>query len=258
METCDLKGANRTVIVPDPDHLLQDFCWLPDGRIVYSREDSQDSSDDNLWQIGINTHTGAPTGRPKRITQWAGSYLQGLTASADGKRLALVKATYQEQVYLGELTAGGTRMNPPRRLTNDEAFDQPTAWTPDSKAVLFQSNRNGTFGIFKQGISDDTAVPLVTGPQGVDLSRLSADGAWILYLEHPKTAVGPSTPDRLMRMPVSGGVPQFVFETRNWAGFECASPPAGFCVIEETSEDQKRFTVTAFDPLKAEARCSGP
>ena len=35
----------------------------------------------------------------------------------------LLKTTFQEQVYLGELAAGGTRMNPPRRLTNDEAYD---------------------------------------------------------------------------------------------------------------------------------------
>ena len=86
----------------------------------------------------------------------------------------LLKATYQSQVYLGELAAGGTRMNPPRRLTNDEAFDLPTAWTPDSKAVLFDSNRNGTVGIFKQGISQETSEPVVTGPQGRLRFRASA------------------------------------------------------------------------------------
>ena len=124
IETCDLKGASRTVVVSaDPGLWLEDFCWLPEGRIVYARQESLDSSDDNLWQIGIDNHAGTPTGKPKRITQWAGSYLWGLSASADGKRLVLLKTTYQSQVYLGELAAGGTRMNPPRRLTNDEASD---------------------------------------------------------------------------------------------------------------------------------------
>ncbi|HWU37761.1 MAG TPA: hypothetical protein VN203_08890, partial [Candidatus Acidoferrum sp.] len=210
IETCDLKGASRTVVVPDSDLWLTDLYWLPDGRIVYSRRESVDSSDDNLWQIGIDTHTGAPAGKPKRITQWAGSGIESLSASADGKRLEVQKATFQSQVYLGELTAGGTRMNPPRRLTNDEAVDLPTAWTPDSKAVLFQSNRNGTWGIFKQGTSQDTAEAVVTGPQNPSSPRLSADGDWILYAETPKTPVAPSTPPRLMRIPVRGGVPQFV------------------------------------------------
>src|SRR5271167_2539165 len=199
METSDLKGVNRAVVVSDSGPSLEGFCWLPDGRMIYSRQESLDSSDDNLWQIGIDTRTGAPTGKPTRITQWAGSYLWGLSASADGKRLVLQNTTWQAQVYLGELAAGGTRMNPPRRLTNDETYDYPSAWTADSKAVLFSSNRNGTRGIFKQGISQDTAEPLVTGPQDVVLPRLSADGAWILYAEIPKTPAGPSTPLRLMR-----------------------------------------------------------
>jgi Tol biopolymer transport system component len=254
METCDLKGMNRTVVMPDPDGLLDDFCWLPDGRIVYSRLESVDSKDANLWQIGIDTHTGTPTGKTKQITHWAGSYLQGLSASADGKLLVLQKTTYQGEVYVGELAAGGTRMNPPRRLTNDEAFDMPIAWTADSKAVLFGSDRNNTMVIFKQEIDQDIAEPVVTGPQAVSLPRPSADGAWILYVETPKTAVSPSTPFRLMRLPVSGGVPQFVLETRNWQDFTCARAPASLCVISEVSQDQKQLMITAFYPLKGRGK----
>jgi Tol biopolymer transport system component len=215
--------------------------------MVYSRSD-------NLWQIGIDNHTGSPTGKPKRVTQWAGSYLEGLSASADGKRLVLRKSTFQDQVYVGELAAGGTSMNPPRRLTNDEGSDQPMAWTPDSKAVLFQSNRNGATGIFKQGVSQETSEPVLTGPQDVDQPRLSPDGSWILFVEFPKTAVGPSTPVRLMRIPVSGGVPQLVLETRNWLDHLCARAPASLCVIGELSQDEKQLTLTAFDPLKGRGK----
>jgi serine/threonine protein kinase len=255
VDTCDLKGANRTVVMPDPDTLLKDFRWLPDGRILYSRQESPISRrDDNLWQIDIDTHTGAPDGKPRRVTQWAGSYLRGLSASADGKRLALLKGVFQAQVYLGELAPGETRINPPRRLTNDEASDQPTAWTPDSKGVLFHSNRNGAWGIFKQAISRDTAEPVATGPQNEVAPRLSADGAWVLYLEFPKTSAVPSTSLRLMRIPVSGGVPQFVLETRNTGGFGCARAPASLCAIWEGSQDQKQLVMTAFDPLKSRGK----
>jgi serine/threonine protein kinase len=255
IETCDLKGASRTVVVPaDPGLRLHDICWLPEGRIVYARPDSLYSRDDNLWQIGMDNHSGTPTGKPKRLTQWAGSYLGGLSASTDGKRLVLLKATSQSQVYLGELAAGGTRMNPPRRLTNDESEDYPTAWTADSKAVLFHSNRNGTFGIFKQGISQETSEPVVTGPQDVVIPRLSADGAWILYVESPRTTANPAPPLRLMRIPASGGVPQFVMETRNMLDFWCARAPASLCVIFEASQDRKQLVITAFDPLKGRGK----
>jgi len=254
METCDLTGANRTVVVLDPDQLLQAFCWLPDGRVVYSRRESSDSSDENLWQIGIDNHTGKPTGKPERITRWAGPQLVGLSASVDGKRLVLQKTTFRWQVYLVELAEEGMRMNPPRRLTNDEASDAPYAWTADSKAVLFTSNRNGSFGIFKQGISQDTAQLVVAGQESIYLLRLSRDGDSILYMETPRTPSNPGPPNRLMRIPVNGGVPQFVLETRKWWSFGCARAPAGLCVIVEPSQDEKQFTITSFDPLKGRGK----
>src|SRR5262249_38371856 len=83
METCDRKGANRTVVVPGTDRDIVDFCWLRDGRIVYSRQGSPDSNAEDLWQIRIDGHSGTPTDKPKWITQWPGSNFWRLTASAD-------------------------------------------------------------------------------------------------------------------------------------------------------------------------------
>jgi len=255
LETCDLKGAEKTVVVSElPVNHYADFCWLADGRIVYSRQESTGSTDDNLWQVGVDPHSGRPTGKPKRMTHWAGSEIEELRASADGKRLTLQKTTYRGQVYVGQLTAGGIRMNPPQRLTNDEAWDSPTAWTSDSKAVLFSSNHNGAWGIFKQAIGQDTAEPVVTGPQDAVGPRLSADGAWILYGEVPRSQGSSYTAGRLMRVPVGGGVPQFVLEWKNGIYPECARAPASLCVFAEESQDRRRFTLTAFDPLKGRGR----
>ena len=252
IETCDLKGANRTVVVSDPARLLMDFCWLPDGRIVYSDQWPRRSPNCELWQIGMDDQAGTPTGKPKRITQWEARRVFSLYASADGKRLALVKTTVQEQAYLGTLTEGGARLLPPRRLTNDSANDAPVAWTADSKYVLFTSDRNGTAlsGIFKQAVNQETAEPVV-GPRNIaPIPRVSADGAWILYPEFQKT-IGPL---RLMRVPVGGGVPQFVLETWTGSDYRCAIAPASLCAIRETSQDQKHTTVTAFDPLKGRGK----
>ena len=96
------------------DLSLGDLFWLPDGRIVYSRQESPGSSDYNLWEIGISSQAGAPTCKPKRITQWEGSYIRQLSASADGKR-----------------------------LTKDETNNSASAWTPDSKACCFTPTATG-------------------------------------------------------------------------------------------------------------------
>src|SRR6516162_3959277 len=70
-------------------------------------------------------------------------------------------------------------------------------------------------------VNQDATEPVVTGPQSAILPRLSADGAWILYLELSKTE-GPSTPVRLMRIPVGGGAPQPVLQTQEEADYQCA------------------------------------
>src|SRR5208283_3423344 len=150
--------------------------------------------------------------------------------------------------------AGGARMNPPRQLTNDEAYDQPTAWTADSKAILLGSDRNGTWGIFKQGISQEATESVVTGPRDVFAPPLSADGAWILFEERPRTQTQPAPPHRLMRIPASGGVPQLVLETKNSFGLECAHAPASLCIISEPSQDRNQLVITAFDPLKGRGK----
>jgi Tol biopolymer transport system component len=251
IETCDLKGANRTAVVPDPHRSLSDFCWLADGRMVYSEQWSELLTNCELWQTGVDGKAGTPTGKPKRITQWEEAFsISSLYASADGKRLAFRKDTVREQAYLGKLTAGGTRLLSLRRLTNDVADDRPAAWTADSKYVLLVSDRNGTStSIFKQAVSQETPEPVV-GPQNVSWLRLSADGAWILYTDSQK-AVGPI---RLMRVPVGGGVPQPVLEMQYWSDYRCAVAPASLCVIHETSQDLKHFTITAFDPLKGRGK----
>ena len=95
---------------------------------------------------------------------------------------------------------------------------------------------------------------MVIGQQGAGSPRLSPDGAWILYLEVSKTGIGPSTPRRLMRMPVSGGTPQFVLEARNNLDFRCSRAPASVCVIVEASQDERQLTFTEFDPLKGRGK----
>jgi serine/threonine protein kinase len=254
IETCDLKGANRVVVVPaDRERLLLDFYWFSEGRIVYVWQE-QTASDSNLSQVAIDNQAGSPNGKPKSITQWAGSDVGDLSASADGKRLVIRKRTHQTQTYLGELAAGGTRMKPPHRLTNSEATEWPTAWTADSKAVLLASNRNGTYGIYKFGISQGTSAPIITGLQDLPFMRFSSDGAWILFMEFPATSARPGPPQRMVRIPASGGAPRFVLETADLVDFRCAPGPSSRCIVSDLGPGRKQLIITAFDPVEGRGR----
>ena len=239
------------VVPPEAGHWHNDFSWLPDGRIIYARQESAADITNDLWQLGIDSRLGKPVSEPKRITHWAETAAVNLSASADGKHLAVLEQTSQGQIELSELTANGTRMNLPQRLTNDEAFGYPSDWTSDSEAVLLTYNHNGQTNIYKQPITQQAAELIATGPLDVYLPHVSPDGKWIIYMATPRTS--PYTPQRLMRVPVHGGAPNFVLEARNWIDHRCGHAPTS-CVITERSQDRKWRNLTAFDPLKGRGK----
>ncbi len=246
IESRDLKGGQATVIVSGP-RLDQAFAWLPSGRFVYAMSEPESvRGESNLWEVRVDTKTGKPVSKPRRITNWAETITFDIRGTSDGKQLAVTRATTQEHVYVGELEAGGRRLKNPRPLMLEESSDFPSHWMPDGKAVLFGSNRNGTWGIYKQGLDQTTAQPVVTGPDHKDWAVVSPDGSWILYLS---TAPGPTatTPVRIMRVPTSGGVPQLVLEGLGINGLACARSPATLCVFSEESSDHKQLIFSVFE-----------
>ena len=138
----------------------------------------------------------------------------------------------------------------PRPLTLEESIDYPSAWMPDSKAVVFWSNRNDRWGIYKQGLDQTTAETIVTGPDNKYWPVVSPDGSWILYLSYR----GPMTPVSIMRVPTSGGTPQLVLEGRDIQRLMCARSPSALCVFSELSSDRKQVIFSAFDPMQERRR----
>src|SRR3974390_2567244 len=132
----------------------------------------------------------------------------GLSAASDGKSMALRQMQQAADVYIADLQAGGKRLSP-RRLTLDDRGDFVFAWTPDSKAVLFLSDRDGPTHLFKQGIDQTQAELLIGGDAILAMPRLNPTGTDILYLVMPKSGQA-SKNVKIMRMPLSGGASQVV------------------------------------------------
>jgi Tol biopolymer transport system component len=168
----------------------------------------------------------------------------------------LLKSTGHSSIYVGELEANGTHLKAPRRLTLSDDNNFPAAWTPDSQAILFSSDRNGRWKIFKQA-SEESADPLVTDPGNNLFSPyLSPDGSWVVYLAVPRlqSGVGTSTRVNLMRLPVSGGSPQLVLTSEGYAGHLCAGRPANTCILGELNSDRKQMVFVGFDPVAGRGR----
>ena len=252
LETSDTNGGNRTIIVSEPN--LGDLVWLADGRIVYSLSESWlNYSDTNLGQVAVDPKTGTVSSGATRLTNWFGFSLASLSATADGEKLSFLKTTNQASVQVGELEAGGKRLQTPRTLSREEYFVWPISWTPDSKSVVFHAVRDGQWNYFKQDLNQDTAQPLVVGPEWKWYGHFSPDGAWFLYVAWPTRELPtPTTTVHLMRVASQGGPSELVMNVRGSTNFHCARPPASLCVVEEQTE--KELVFTSFDPLKGRGR----
>jgi eukaryotic-like serine/threonine-protein kinase len=243
----DLKTGQNTVMLSDPN--ITGGSGLPDGRVIFSRgKDAFNPSDANLWETRADLGTGKATSQLRRLTNWAGFGISDMSVTTDGKRLAFLKVQSQADVYVGELKGNGTRLENPRRLTMDDRDDFPSAWTPDSKAIVFTSNRNGDFDIFKQFLEQRSADLIVTGGGPKSFPRLSPDGTWILYGN--LSAAGDV--NKWMRAPIAGGPSQTLIDET--AGIACTRLPANVCVVGERSSDQRQLIFYALDPLKGKGR----
>jgi Tol biopolymer transport system component len=269
IESRDLKdGPSATAVSVMYPFDLADWVWSPDGRIIYSAEDLTDprSNTCNFWQVRIDPRTGRPLEKVNRLTNWSGFCMDQMSLTAAGKRLTFRKSSSQSRVFVGDLQASGELITTPRLLTLNEGRDYPVAWAADSKAIIFASDRNGQWAVFKQLLDKDAAEPnaiplgeglrdVAEGRSDVMLPRLSPDGAWIFYIESVKRT-GSSMPLNLMKIPVIGGPPQVVLTTvlGSIHSLHCAKSPATLCLIAERNSDHNQLTFTAFDPLSGRGR----
>jgi len=245
VQSRDLRGGSPTTMLL-PTEYIGDFSWLPGGRLLYSlREPGR--TDSNFWEALVDERTGQPLATATRVTDWTGIGMDSFSATANGRQLVFHRYSGQGSVYVADLVAGW-QITTPRHLTLTEDWNVATAWTADSRAVIFTSNRNGSTGIFKQAINSDTAESIVTKNVDWGSPQVSPKGDWILY-SSSKSSGGEQAAVDLLRVPTSGGPSQVVFTTVPGATFRCAKAPAERCVIAERVPDSKLLVLTAFDPV---------
>jgi serine/threonine protein kinase len=227
-------GESLTVCNP-----CMEFGLLPDGRLLYTTESS-------VWKIPIDAQTARPVGSPVQIAgnlQW-----EHPTVSADGKRLVVLKGNNDATsglgavVFVADLQDAGKRFTNARRLTLGVS-DYTHAWTPDSRAVVFESQRDGRFSVFRQPIDQGVAEPLVTGNDSVSRGRFSPDGIWFLYVAGDTTGSW-----QLMRRPATGGPSELVIDGQGLENYYCTPAAANLCVLAEREQNQLVFY--AFDPAQ--------
>ena len=233
-------GSARPTVVLSLAGLNAPMAWAPDGRLIYTLEEPRPrQADSNLWSTQLDAEM-KPSGASVRLTNDQGAVF-GISASADGKRIAYVKGVPQPDVYVAKLQTSGA-LQEPQRLTLDDRQDLPFDWTTDNKSVIFISDRTGTFCIYKQSIDQTMPELLLSGSQQLMGPRLSPDGTQLLYLANPtSTWADQNFEVPLMSMPVTGGPSREIARAKWITNLQCARAPATACVYSVITEAALSF-----------------
>ena len=228
--TCAASGDDPQLILKDA-LLRPALAWPEKNRILFAyREDLEtEQGDEGVSSINVDSKSGKATGPIESVAHGAGK-IGGLSSTSDGKQLVLWRINDQLQAYIAEFDSRTRRLKAPRRITLDANGNVAEAWLPDSRTILFVSNRNGTWNLYKQAIDETTADLLIAG-RSIFLPRLSADGTQILYQsradpEHFSTV-------SLLRIPLAGGPPKLVTRRTGVFNYQCARQPSTLCLLSE-------------------------
>jgi serine/threonine protein kinase len=246
IEIRDVKSGDSHVVLSNPQ--IHGLYWLRDGRVVYVLEEDTEGVTCNFWVARIDQQTGAFASNARQLTHYSGFCVEDISATADSKKLVFTKRSNLETVYVADVEAGGTRITPPRHLSLTEDMEFPNGWTADSREVVFTSNRDGKWGIYRQPLSGGVAQPvLVEKTSAFGFPRPSPDGRWLL-IERESPGESPGyvwTHHDLLRVPMTGG-PEELIARDIWDLTSCAAPSIPVCAYAKKENNELIFT--SFDP----------
>ncbi|GAC1640695.1 MAG: hypothetical protein NVS9B14_22230 [Candidatus Acidiferrum sp.] len=267
IETHIAGGGQNQVVLKDRQ-LSGGLAWLQDGRLFFSlAEPMPAQGDSNVWAMPIAAKTGTANGERVRITNGP-DHKPVMDASADGKKILFLRTDIQPAVYIADIDKKTKTVGWPERLTLDDRRNLPYEWTPDGKAVIYISNREGRLRIYKQAVGHGTPEMLDTGADVPSVLRLDPDRTNILYTTLTSPGAGERTSPhdaadknlegkteanteqdnalgvqnyRIMRVPLNGGQSKQVLEWPEINNFQCARLPSRECIFSSYANQALEF-----------------
>ena len=123
-------------------------------------------------------------------------FYRGIALSPDGTRMAVARDNANNtDIWLVEFARGNSM-----RLTFDPGQDTDPIWSPDGAQIVYSSDRNGTYGLYRKSASGagEEQLLLKSDEQLVP-TDWSRDGRFLLY-----TAIGAKTAQDAWVLPMEG------------------------------------------------------
>ncbi|MGH9768099.1 MAG: S41 family peptidase, partial [Blastocatellia bacterium] len=150
-----------------------------DGKLIVFERNFKiwklDTGGGNPSEVAI-TRRGAPAGPAvERIN--AGSQINGLALSPDGKKVAFIA---HGEVFAASAKDGGDAA----RVTSTHAAESQVVWAPDSKKIAYVSDREGAFNIYSYDFTTNAEAPLARGVGNNYTPSFSPDGKTLAFIRN--------------------------------------------------------------------------
>ncbi len=171
-----VKGGPAVRVTAD-QHLNVSPQWAPDGRHLFWVSDRGGSRD--VYRVRLNA-AGAPAGEPERLTTGADAHT--ISLSADGHRIAYARFHSFSNIWSIPVPTGApVSIARARPVTTGNQSIESVNVSRDGRWLVFNSDRNGTWDIYKMATAGGEAIQLTHDTAGDYSAVWSPDGRQIAF-----------------------------------------------------------------------------
>lgn len=168
----DADGGNPVRLTTTEEAEIHPY-WSPDARRIVYNKRVPGQRLYALWSMAVDGTDKREILRDEDLNSYA-------QVSPDGRFIVFDKWWNNEQsngeIMLLEIATGQLT-----RLTDNDVYDGYPTWFPDGRHVLYASEIDGNFKLFRLDITTRTREQLTFGPGSDQRPSVSADGTRILF-----------------------------------------------------------------------------
>ena len=172
-----LVAGGKPVLASDSTSFNMSPAWLPDGTLLFvsNRDGARD-----IYALRLD-RSGAPRGRPVRLTTGLGAY--AISVAADGRTAAYDRFVLRRNLYtLPMPRRGSASLRDARPLTTEDQTIENPDLSADGKWLVFDSNlEQGNLDIFIMPAGGGEARRITKHPANDMVPDFSPDGREIAF-----------------------------------------------------------------------------